>query len=613
MKEASGYPGIESYGVIGNCQTCALIQREGSIDFMSFPEYDSHSVFAALLDQNKGGSFHTRPQAPYDKSFQEYILDTAVLTTRFLSEAYNVEFTDFMPMKSDGKPERNQLVRKISLIRGSLSFELILNVLIDYGKVDTQIDYVDAHTVVFKNEAHPEGLKVRSSIAIVEEEALVEQFSLEEGEDAFFIIEAAKEEQPEATIAEQCEELNIKLHDTIHFWHQWIKTCKYTGDFAEHMKRSAITLKLMTSAKYGSTVAAPTYALPEKIGGDKNWDYRYAWVRDAAFTMYAFMRLGFIEEASHFMKWIYDLIDADINGDVELQIMYRIDGSRDLDEEELDLEGYKRSQPVRIGNAATGQLQLDVFGELMDTIYLFDKYGQNVMYSFWRNVEKLIDFVCKNWENPDHGIWEVREVKRHYLFSRLMCWVALDRAIRLVRKRSLPTDVSQWIENRNRIFQDIYDNFWDEELQSYVHFKGAKTVDSSLLMMPLMKFISPYDKRWVKTMKVIEDQLIVDDVLVYRNLHDSIPNKGEAVEGSFTIGSFWYIECLSRGGEVEKAERYFQKLMSHSNHLNLFAEELSPSGAQLGNFPQGFSHLGLISTLFSIDRQKGQNTFVLKQ
>ena len=613
MKEHNGYPGIESYGVIGNCQTCALIQREGSIDFMSFPEYDSHSVFAALLDQRKGGSFNTPPQAPYAKCFQEYILDTSVLTTRFLSDDYNVEFTDFMPIQADGSAEVNQLVRKISLIRGNLDFDLILDVLINYGKLTTHVEVIDEYTLIFKNQEHADALKVRATLPITAQGSIKKSFSLSEGQDAYFIIESADAPALDHTVEEEIACLENKLHATLKFWHQWIKTCNYHGDFAEHMKRSAITLKLLTSAKYGSTVAAPTYALPEEIGGDKNWDYRYAWVRDAAFTMYAFMRLGFLEEASQFMKWIYDRIDIDINGGVELQIMYRIDGSRDLEEEELDLEGYKGSKPVRIGNAATSQIQLDVFGELMDTIYLFDKYGQNVMYSFWQNVEKLIDYVCKNWQNADHGIWEVREVKRHYLFSRLMCWVALDRAIRLVRKRSLPTDVSTWEKNRNLIFQDIYDNFWNEELQSYVHFKGAKTVDSSLLMMPLMKFISPYDKRWVKTLKVIEDQLIVDDVLVYRNLHDSIPHKGDSAEGSFTIGSFWYIECLSRGGEIARAERYFQKLMSYGNYLKLFSEELSPSGAQLGNFPQGFSHLGLISTLFSIDRQKGQNTFVLKQ
>ena len=611
MIDFSEYPAIESYGLIGNCRTCALIQKEGAIEFMSFPEFDSHSVFGSILDRNKGGYFVTKPQGDFTKCFQEYVLDTSVLTTRFLSETYTVAFTDFMPI-GIGKEVPNQLIRKIEVIRGSVNFDLDIKVQLNYGKVSTETQITDNHTLSFTNKNFDKGLKFSASVPLVAEGNTINEFQLKEGEQAYFIIESDSEKESYTFDSHGEETIANKLEETLQFWKNWIKTCTYKGDFAQHMKRSAITLKLLTSSKYGAPIAAPTYALPETLGGDKNWDYRYVWIRDAAFTMYAFMRLGFINEASDFMKWVYERIDADINGDVELQIMYRLDGGRDLDEEELDFAGYKESKPVRIGNAATGQLQLDVFGELMDTIYLFDKYGQQVMYSFWKNVEKLIDFVCENWESPDHGIWEGREVKRHYLYSRLMCWVALDRAIRLVRKRSLPTDVTKWIENRNLIFKDIYDNFWDEELQSYVHFKGAKTVDSSLLMMPLMKFISPYDKRWLKTRKVIEEQLIIDEVLVYRNLHDSIPVKNENREGSFTIGSFWYLECLSRGGEVEKASRYFQKLMSYSNHLNLFSEELDLSGAHLGNFPQGFSHLGLISALFSIDRQKGSNKLVLK-
>ncbi|MFS4417433.1 glycoside hydrolase family 15 protein [Maribacter sp. 2307ULW6-5] len=604
--EKENYAPIGDYGIVGNCQTVALVHRLGSVDFMCFPNFDSPTVFAALLDKDKGGSFHTRPQMEPTKTTQQYLLDTNVLLTRYFSDAQTVDIIDFMPI-SDEKLEKNQFMRLIRAVRGNGSFQLHLNPRPDYGQTKAQLQKVD--TQFLRCPLGDEGtLDLCASVPLFSEgDALKTSFELKEGERAVFVLGDAPQE------VKNLEDFaEARLRETLAYWRKWLSQCQYEGDFSDAVKRSALTLKLLTSGQYGSTVAAATFSLPEQLGGDRNYDYRFTWIRDAAFTMYAFMRMGLFSEAKDFMAWILACIKDDINGGVKLQIMYRLDGTKDLEERELNLEGYRGSRPVRIGNAATQQIQLDIFGELLDTIYIYDKYGEPITYSFWQHIEQLLEFVCKNWNTADHGIWEVRETKRHYLYTRVMCWVALERAITLVRKRAFPTDLERWIKNRNLIHQDIYDHFWNGELQSFVHFKGANTVDSSLLIMPLVHFISPYDDKWKKTLKAIEQQL-VQDVLVYRNMEDSAPLRSEKKEGSFLVGAFWYVECLARGGELEKATHYFQKLLGHGNHLGLFAEEMDPAGRQLGNFPQAFTHLGLISAAFNLHRQKHKANYIIDQ
>jgi len=594
------YP-IQDYGIIGNCKTTALIHKEGSIDFFCYPRFDSPSIFAKILDYEKGGFFNTSPLFPWSKTTQKYLLDTNVLLTRFYSTKQTVDIIDFMPFLQDAEFP-NQLVRVVKCVRGDTEFSFDLNVSPQYGNSDIEC------TKKSRNEANYclkiEGgqlFEVKSNIELFENgNTFIDTFDLKEGEAGIFVLgdsgKASQEENSDVSMT-----VRSQLENTVKSWRSWMENCKYEGSFQNEVRRSALLLKLLTSSEFGSTVAAATFSLPESIGGSRNYDYRYTWIRDAAFTMYAFMRLGFFEESQNFMNWIQDRIEQDLSDGVDLQIMYKIDGSKDLEEKKIGLRGYKNSRPVRIGNAATEQIQLDIFGELMDTIYLFDKYGEPITYTFWKKLEKLLNFVCKNWNSADHGIWEVRETKRHYLYTRVMCWVALDRAVRLVRKRSFPTDLEKWITNKNNIFDDIQKNFWDESLQSFVHFKGAKTVDCSMLIMPLVRIISPFDKRWVKTMDLIENQL-VSDILIYRNMNDEIPNGQE--EGTFLIGAFWYIECLSRGGQIEKASHYFEKLLSYGNHLNLFAEEMSLSGMHLGNFPLAFTHLGLISAAYHLNHQK---------
>jgi GH15 family glucan-1,4-alpha-glucosidase len=429
------------------------------------------------------------------------------------------------------------------------------------------------------------------------------EFTLRAGETASFVLEEvqAGKESP------ACSPENVvdAFKQTLNFWHQWVGRSKYQGRWREMVNRSAMTLKLLTSATHGSMVAAPTFGLPEDIGGVRNWDYRYTWIRDASFTVYGLMRLGYTGEAGAFMRWI-EARCGELQPDGALQLMYGMDGRHHLPEENLShLEGYMKSAPVRIGNGAAGQLQLDIYGELMDSVYLYNKYGEPISYDFWSNLVRLINWVAQHWEQPDEGIWEVRGGRQEFLYSRVMCWVAVDRGIRLAQKRSFPAPLIEWHGVRDRIYKSIYENFWDPGLQAFVQFKGAKVLDAACLLMPLVKIISPNDPRWVKTLAAIERNL-VQDSLVHRYktseaAHDGLPGS----EGTFSMCSFWYVECLSRSGDLEKARFCFEKALGYANHLGLYAEEIGPLGTQLGNFPQAFTHLALISAAHDLEQRLG--------
>jgi GH15 family glucan-1,4-alpha-glucosidase len=390
--------------------------------------------------------------------------------------------------------------------------------------------------------------------------------------------------------------------ETARFWKGWIAKSKYKGRWREMVNRSALMLKLLISREHGSLIAAPTFSLPEHIGGVRNWDYRFTWLRDATFTLYALIRLGFVDEAQAFIDWLKGRLSDDAERG-PLQVMYGVNGRQKLDELTLDhLQGYEHSRPVRIGNAAYQQLQLDIYGEMMDSIYLANKYGDPISYAGWQDVQRILEWLGKNWQRPDEGIWEVRGGAREFLHSRLMCWVAFDRALRLAQKRSLSGPFDAWLRTRDAIRNDIFTNFWDDDLQSFVQSKGTKDLDASILLMPLMRFISPVDPMWRSTMKAIEAGLVEDTLVrryeAERTQVDGLPGG----EGSFTACSFWYIECLARAGELEKAQLLFEKLLGYANHLGLYSEQIGPSGQHLGNFPQAFTHLALISTATYLDR-----------
>jgi GH15 family glucan-1,4-alpha-glucosidase len=390
---------------------------------------------------------------------------------------------------------------------------------------------------------------------------------------------------------------------TTNFWRAWAGRADYDGRWREMVLRSALTLKLLTSSQYGSIVAAPTFGLPENVGGSRNWDYRFTWIRDASFTLYGLMRLGFTEESAAFMRWV-EARCAELAPDGSLQIMYRIDGRHDTTEEELPhLAGYMGSRPVRIGNDAVGDLQLDIYGELLDAIYLFDKYATPISFDLWGNVRRLIDWVCANWRRPDESIWEGRGGKREFLYSRVLCWVAIDRAIRIAQRRSLPGPLARWYEERDAIHADVCTRFWHPELKTFVQSPGTRTVDASALLMPLVRFISPTDPRWLSTLAAIEQSLVADSLVYRYRVDDAFSDGLPPGEGTFSMCSFWYIECLSRMGDVRKARHFMDKMLGYANHVGLYGEELGTRAQHLGNFPQAFTHVALISAAYDLDRR----------
>ncbi len=435
---------------------------------------------------------------------------------------------------------------------------------------------------------------------VVRNGAVAVEFTLSAGETAAFVLSSA--DSSDDWRCSSPDFVTESFKTTQDFWHAWVGRCKYRGRWQEIVRRSALVLKLLTSRDHGSIVAAATFGLPEEVGGERNWDYRFTWIRDASFTVYALMRLGYHREAHDFMHWI-EARCGEMDAGSSLQIMYGIDGRHELPEEVLDhLSGYRDSKPVRVGNAAFGQRQLDIYGELMDSVYLYDKYGEQVHHDLWTKLSTLVDWVCKHWREKDEGIWEVRGGQQHFLYSRLMCWVAIDRGLRLANKRSLPAPIDRWQRVRSEIYNDIFDNFWDEERQAFVQHLGSKHMDAAALMMPLVKFIGPTDPRWLSTLQAIEEEL-VDDSLVYRyRMGKGAADGLMGEEGTFCICSFWYVESLARSGDLQKARFIFEKALGYANHLGLYAEELGPSGEHLGNFPQAFTHLALISAAHYLDR-----------
>ena len=596
------YLPIENYGMIGDMQTVALVGMNGSIDFLCWPDFDSPTVFAALLDDKQGGRFQIRPVLNDLREKQLYLPETNVLLTRFLSDEGVAEVSDFMPVSEDGSGV-STIVRRAKTVRGEVRFRMICDPRFDYGRAKHRVEKRDRE-VVFESRGQ-DGLAIRlhASVPIrIVNGTAVAEFTLRHGETASFVLERAIP-GAESPASATKPFVAAAFKQTANFWRSWSRRSSYRGRWRGTVQRSALTLKMLTSRRYGSMVAAPTFGLPEEVGGERNWDYRYTWIRDASFTLYGLIRLGYTDAAASFMHWIEERC-GELNPDGSLQIMYGIDGRHDLTEETLShFEGYRGSRPVRIGNGAAKQLQLDIYGELMDSVYLYNKYGEPISFDLWQNLVRLIEWVCANWHLDDEGIWEVRGGRKEFLYSRLMCWVALDRGIRLALKRSFPAPIDRWMSVRDSIYMEILNGFWDRKRKAFVQYKGSTVIDASCLLMPLVRFVGPTDPRWLSTLKAVEEDL-VDDSLVYRyRIGDAARDGLEGDEGTFSMCSFWYVECLARAGNLDKARFFFEKMLGYASHLGLYAEELGPRGEHLGNFPQAFTHLGLISAAYYLDRQ----------
>ncbi len=596
---------IEDYGVIGDLHTVALISTDASIDFLCLPDFDSPTVFAALLDSKKGGSFSIAPELRDSRRKQMYMPETNILTTRYHSVNAIAEIVDYMPINSDGSWHR--IIRTVRAIKGEIAFQLACRPRFDYGRQKHKAKQLQENMIEFQMAGYPcPPVRLIGNVPLKRDGAdAVATFTLKTGDEASFIFECGVREDLATAISK--EAIAEAFSETTKYWKLWAAKSHYKGRWREIVTRSALVLKLLTSCKHGSIIAAPTFGLPERAGGERNWDYRYTWMRDAAFTLYALMRLGYTEEARSFMLWLKDRIDLQAEGG-PLQVMYRANGGKDLDESTLDnFAGYDHSQPVRIGNAASTQLQLDIYGELIDAVYLATKYGNAIPYDGWKSICGLVEWVGQNWRRPDEGIWEIRAGAKHFLHSRVMCWVAIDRALRLAEKRSMPAPFHDWQVLRTTIYESVFEEFWNEKLNSFVAYRGADFVDASALLMPLLRFISPIDRRWLGTMKKIETDL-TEDALVYRYNASATGVDGlEGSEGTFTACSFWYIECLARSHQVDKARLLFERMISYANHLGLYAEQLGPSGEHMGNFPQALSHLALISAASYLDRALSGN------
>lgn len=595
------YPPIEDHGVIGDLHSVALVAIDGTIDWCCLPFFDSPSLFAAILDTGRGGHFRIAP-AIGAKCRQMYLPDTNVLVTRFLCEDGVGEVVDFMPIQTAPSSARlHQIYRTVHVVRGSLPFVLECVPAFDYGREPHEAHIVPGGVVFRSGIAHRTATLRSTRPLEISGSGAYGAFDLHAGETVSFVFELAEHGNP----VERLEPIppgEPAFGETVEFWRRWVRTIRYEGRWREMVHRSALALKLMTFAPTGAIVAAPTTSLPEHVTGVRNWDYRYTWVRDASFTLYAFLRLGLTGEATAFMEWIRHRCEDSTDG--SLQLMYTIHGAPVVQETELEhFEGYRGSRPVRVGNAAHRQLQLDIYGELMDAVYLFDKYGSPISFDFWVAVSRLLDYVAEHWRDADEGIWEVRSGRQHFVYSKVMCWVALNRGIRLALKRGLPGNFDKWLPAQDQAFMEIMTRGWNQEMQCFVRHYDSEALDAANLIMPLVKFISPTDPRMLSTLDRTAESLVSDSLVHRYQLSGSGFEDGVAgKEGTFSMCTFWYAEALARAGRVQDARLVFEKMLGYASHVGLYTEQIGLTGEGLGNFPQAFTHLGLISAASALNR-----------
>jgi GH15 family glucan-1,4-alpha-glucosidase len=632
---ARSYQPIESYGVIGDCHSVVLVAPDGSVDWGCLPDFDSPAIFCRLLDAQHGGYFQIAPTGGTIRGSQRYLRDSNVLQTRFSCETGELLLTDFMPVETlsawqfhelnnntwtreDGSC--HSLVRIVECTQGELPVTMTLKVSPDYAAAPCAVTLLPKNrgAVISGGQQHV-GLGIVGayrlpsfSMAVRQQEGelhppLVVQVTLQEGERLLFSVGVGRTAQAAFRLAEtELHQRNFdwELAHTLHWWRTWVMGCTYRGPYDAWVKRSALVLKMLTYAPTGAIVAAPTTSLPEQLGGVRNWDYRYTWLRDATFTLYALNVLGFTEEAHAFTHWLRRLSYS--NGE-DLQIMYGIRGERELAERELPhLSGYADSRPVRIGNEAAQQQQLDVFGEVLDCIHLFrrqggfERYGEHLEGSLWEMLRLLIEHVCAHWQEPDYGIWEVRDEVRHFVYSKVMCWVALDRGIRAAEQLHLEADIARWRQVREQIRTDILTHGYNPQVGAFTQSYDSSVLDASTLLLPLVGFLAPDDPRMRSTVDRISAHLTDAQGFVYRyHAKDGLPGG----EGTFTICTFWLVDNLAMQGRVAEARSLFERLLSYAGQLGLFSEEVGSNGTKaLGNYPQAFTHIALINSAFNLKK-----------
>lgn len=579
---------IGEHGVIGDLETIALVGNDAGVEWLCWPRFDSPSLFGALLDSD-GGRWTIRPDEGNVQQRKMYLPDTNVLLTRFHTENGVAEVFDFMVV--DG--EQRALVRCVTGLRDSITMTSSMTVRPDYGRQEVALATDDSGAVTVT--AHGLELLAQSTeqLETTDDGSVTATFTLEKGHVAIFSLGEAVDIEGSDLLA-----------TTTAFWRDWVGATTYRGRWREWVHRSALALKLLTHRSSGGVLAAGTTSLPEALGGKRNWDYRYVWIRDAAFTLYAFLELGLIDEADAFTGWLTDrLAEADCSTDESpLSPLYDLDGNADLEEQELDhWSGYGDSGPVRIGNAASNQLQLDIYGELIDSMYLADKHGPGLSLGTWDQLRALVDWVCAHWDQPDDGMWEVRSGRQRFTSSALLCWVAVERGIRMATFRGRPADLDTWRACRDSIHGAIVERGWSDELEAFTQTFDGNTVDASILLMPLLKFIPATDPKWQSTARAV-DEALVHGVLVDR-YDNSVADDGlQGDDGSFSICSFWNVEALARAGRVDEARNQFERMLTFAGPLGLFSEVISPTGQQLGNYPQAFTHLSLISAAVHLDQ-----------
>jgi GH15 family glucan-1,4-alpha-glucosidase len=605
----ASYPDIGDHGLIGDLQTAALVTTDGVLDWFCCPRFDSPSVFGSLLDAERGGYYRIAPDRDDYVARQLYLPDTAVLITRFMTPDGVGEVHDFMPVIEGAATDRHRLVRIIRVVRGVMRFAVDLQPRFDYGRKPHKLETSEYGAVFAADDLEltvhviaPEGFSVKDSGVTPEQsqDGLRWTRTLREGQIGGVVLESMGG-APHRVTPEQADRLQ---EDTQRFWRGWLARSSYAGRWREMVDRSAITLKLLTYAPTGAPVAAPTTGLPEQVGGERNWDYRYTWIRDGSFSIYALLSLGYVEEAAAFGGWLRDRAAEQAgNASGPLKIMYRVDGTSDLVEESLEhWEGWRGSRPVRIGNGAADQLQLDIYGEAADAIFLADSYGIVPGHQGWTALAGIVDWLCEHWDQPDEGIWETRGGRQNFTYGRFQTWIALDRAIRLAARRARPANIVRWTQVRDQVYDQIMDRGWNPKVGAFTQHYATEVLDSSLLLMPLQGFIAPRDPMWLSTLDAMDREL-VSDSLVYRYNPAASPDGLKGDEGTFSLCTFWYVDALARSGRLEAARLVFEKMHTYANHLGLFSEEIGATGEQLGNFPQAFSHLSLISAAVNLDRQ----------